>query len=109
MKPITSHSMGALSNSKENEITSLVSYLIVSARQLYDEPKRYGPFRLIEACSRLIALLSRMGESNELLEDIRSRIESEKVKMVTDEKGSMKFLDDLVLRVVTQIEQECWD
>jgi hypothetical protein len=101
--------MDALSNSKEKEITSLVSYLIVSARQLYDEPKRYGPFRLIEACSRLITLLRRMGESNELLENIQSRIESEKVKMVTDEKGSMKFLDDLVLMVVTQIEQECWD
>ena len=109
MKPITSGSMGAPSNSKEKEITSLVSYLIVSARQLYEEPKRYGPFRLIEACSRLIALLSGMGESNELLEDIRSRIESEKVTMVTDEKGSMKFLDDLVLSVVTEIEQERWE
>ena len=96
-------------NSINKEITSLVSYLIVSARQLYEEPKRYGPFRLIEACSRLIALLDRMGESNRLLEDIRSRIESEKVTMVTDEKGSMKFLDDLVLSVVTQIEQEQWE
>jgi hypothetical protein len=101
--------MGAPSNSKEKEITSLVSYLIVSARHLYEEPKRYGPFRLIEACSRLIALLDRMGESNEFLENIRSRIESEKINMVTDEKGSVKFLDDLVLSVVTKIEQEPWD
>jgi hypothetical protein len=46
-----------ISKQLNREFMELIGYLITSARGLIDEPKSYGPFRLIEGVSRLCETL----------------------------------------------------
>jgi hypothetical protein len=43
--------------SLEEQIFEIVSYMTVSARNLLEEPARYGPFRLVDSVSRLVDIL----------------------------------------------------
>jgi len=42
---------------KEKEIIKLFTYMVTSARGCIDEPKIYGPFRLIDSISKLYSIL----------------------------------------------------
>ena len=42
----------------QRELFLLTGYLLASARGLYDEPAGYGPFRLLDAARRLVALMA---------------------------------------------------
>lgn len=92
-----------MSDKFDKEIFRLICYMIVSARNLVEETKMYGPFRLIDACSRLIDILDKEDISNEVYRKIRDKIEDNKYKIMTDEEKFVTFMDDLILEVVGRL------
>lgn len=80
--------------------------MLTSACNLVNETKSYGPFRLIDAASRLITILSENNISSPSLEKIREKIEQGKYKVMEDDSQFSAFLNDLVLYTVLLIENQ---
>jgi len=89
----------------EKEIFELICYMLISARNLDQETKMYGPFRLVDAASRLIEILEKNGIYDELLSQVRTMIEVNKYKVMTDKEEFVAFLDDLVLKMVGKLKE----
>jgi hypothetical protein len=84
-----------------NRFAELAGFMVTSARGLLDEPAAYGPFRLLDATRRLVAVLESEGLSNEALDGLRERItEAVDGAMDEDADGFRAFLDDLVLSLL---------
>lgn len=94
-----------MENGLERGIFELLCYMIVSARNLDQETKMYGPFRLVDAASRLIEILEGSGIGDEFLSQVRSMIEANKYKVMTDKEGFVAFLDDLALKMVGRLKE----
>lgn len=94
-----------MENGLERGIFKLLCYMIVSARNLDQETKMYGPFRLVDAASRLIEILEESGIGDEFLSQVRSMIEANKYKVMTDKEGFVAFLDDLALKMVGRLKE----
>jgi len=90
----------------KEQIFGLVCYMLTSACNLVNETKIYGPYRLIDAASRLITVLSENNISSPSLEKIREKIEQGKYKVLEDESQFNAFLNDLVLHTVSVIENQ---
>ena len=60
------------------DLSELAGFMVVSARGLMDEPAHYGPFRLVDAASRLVATLEKNGLSTDALSHLRDSIEEGK-------------------------------
>ncbi|MBW2064350.1 MAG: hypothetical protein JRJ03_05395 [Deltaproteobacteria bacterium] len=88
----------------EEKIFELISYAIVSARNLLEEPARYGPFRLVDTASRLISILDESGMSSDRLRAIRDQIEEGKYSVMATEDEFEKFLESTVFFVVDAID-----
>jgi hypothetical protein len=88
----------------KGQMLELVCYMLTSACDLPNEPKSYGPFRLIDAASRLIDILSENQCSSPELEKIQEKIEAEKFKVIEDESQASSILNDLVLYTVKLME-----
>ena len=88
----------------ENQIFELVSYMATSACNLLEEPARYGPFRLVDAASRLIDILEESGNSSERLNSIRKQIESGKYSAMGTDEQFKEFLEVTVFTVVDAID-----
>jgi hypothetical protein len=89
----------------EKEIFELICYMLVSARNLDRETKMYGPFRLVDAASKLIEILEKNGIYDEFLSQVRTMIEDNKYKVMTDKEEFVSFLDDLVLKMVAKLKE----
>jgi hypothetical protein len=89
----------------EKEIFELICYMLVSARNLDQETKMYGPFRLVDAASKLIEILEKNGIYDEFLSQVRTMIEDNKYKVMTDKEEFVSFLDDLVLKMVAKLKE----
>jgi len=94
-----------MENGLEKGIFELLCYMIVSARNLDQETKMYGPFRLVDAASRLVETLEKSGIADEFLSQVRSMIEANKYKVMTDKEGFLAFLDDLALKMVGRLKE----
>lgn len=94
-----------MENGLERGIFELLCYMIVSARNLDQETKMYGPFRLVDAASRLIEILEESGIGDEFLSQVRSMIEANKYKVMTNKEGFVAFLDDLALKMVGRLKE----
>ena len=85
-----------------DDVFALVTYMLTSARGCVDEPKLYGPLRLIESISRLVALTENSGlPKDEFLIQAKKRIDLNKHLVMESEEAFTKFLDEL-LREFTQ-------
>jgi hypothetical protein len=89
--------MGGQNLMDEKEIIKLFTYMVTSARGCVDEPKIYGPFRLIDSISKLYSIL----KENDLIENkevskIIGKIEEKKYSCMTDEKEFVTMLDDVI-------------
>ena len=91
----------------ESEVISLICSLIVSARGLVDEPKIYGPLRLMEATQRVVNLAEDCSIRNELLTEVAKRIEEYNLDyfLAENEEGFIRFMDDLVVLLATWVGQ----
>lgn len=79
------------------EAHKLLCYMATSARNLVGEPPMYGPFRLVDASSRLIDILEQQGVDDSTLMKARDLIEEKKYLVMNDEDAFVEFLDELVM------------
>ena len=94
------------SDKLESEAISLVCFLAVSARELFNDPKFYGPMRLMEATQRLVEMVENSGVRNELLAEVSQRIEAFPLEAM--ERGEEEFissLDDLILLLASWVSE----
>jgi hypothetical protein len=75
----------------------ILTYLATSARGTIDEPRLYGPLRLMEAANRMIHLMEQLGLSDPDLDTLRHRIVSEAMVISTDEAACIKLTDEASL------------
>ncbi|MCK4599029.1 hypothetical protein KAU37_04305 [Candidatus Bipolaricaulota bacterium] len=80
----------------EERLFELVGYMVTSGRNLLDETSLYGPFRLLDAASRLILLLEDEEIISSRLSTIRERIDAGKYSVMTSPGEFRTFLDSLV-------------
>ncbi len=90
----------------EAEVFALVCYMVTSACNLPRENRLYGPYRLIEAASRLITILEKEGVKSARLDDIRQRIVDGKSTLMEDEAAFTAFLEDLVMALIPLMKEE---
>jgi hypothetical protein len=84
----------------EQEFFELVCYMVTSARNLVSEYRLYGPFRLIDAVSRLIDVAQKLDLKSPRLETIQKRIEEGKDTVMESEEEFTAFLENLVMGLV---------
>ncbi len=87
------------------ELLAFLSYLAVSARGCLDEPKDYGPFRLVDGMSRLIELCQAEGLAREGWTELQAFIDAHKLDVMDEAANFAAFLDEVVARVVMLLEQ----
>jgi len=87
------------------DLLKLFCYMITSARGCVEEPKPYGPFRLIDSVERIITLLDNEGLADDFLKKERAKIEENKYLVMQDEKGFTKFLDELVIDFTKKLKE----
>lgn len=86
----------------ESGMIDLLCFMAVSARGLLDEPKIYGPMRLMEASQHLTELAEASGIHNELLAEAAQRIETFPLDSLPEaEEEFIGCMDDLVLLLAT--------
>ncbi len=98
-------STGAEDKSRD-EFFALLAFLVTSARNCVEEPKLYGPFRLIDGASRLIEILEGAGIADEFLVEMRGKIDGGKYSVMSDKEEFIKFLDDLTLDFADELKSE---
>jgi hypothetical protein len=79
------------------ELLLLIGFMLTSAHGLVDEPKSYGPARLLEAAGRLLDLMEEGGMLDDSLKEIKGIIDNERFGPM-DEEGFPARLDQLALR-----------
>ncbi len=57
------------------KIIDLLGFLLTSAHGLFDEPKSYGPLRLVDAAGRLLEISADAGLNDDFLNSIRNTID----------------------------------
>jgi hypothetical protein len=87
------------------DLLKLFCYMITSARGCVEEPKLYGPFRLIDSVERIITLLDNEGLADDFLKRERAKIEENKEILMQDEEGFIKFLDELVIDFTKKLKE----
>lgn len=93
-----------MSSPLEAKAFELVCYMVTSAANLPHENRLYGPFRMIDAASRLITLLEEEGVDSDRLREIRERIVAGQYTVMQDEQMFKDFLQQLVLDLVPLID-----
>jgi len=88
---------------RERALFELVGYMVTSARNLLDETPMYGPFRLVDAVSRLVDWAGE--DASPRLRGLRERIEAGKTSVMTDAAEFRAFLDELVFAIVEMMDE----
>ena len=79
--------------------------MLSSARGLMDEPREYGPFRLVDTAERLISILEKYGFADEFLQKQRLKIEEGKYSVMEGEDKFRKFLDELMVEFAKELKK----
>ena len=87
--------MRSLSKTEELAIYSFIAYLASSARGLLIEPQIYGPFRCLDAISRFIDLLGKLGISSMYLNELKEDIDKGKYLLLYDEDKFKEFIKQI--------------
>lgn len=81
----------------KKELFNLCQYLAASAERLKDEPKDYGPLRLLETLSRLAKLVDSTYD-DPFLKEISKHIDEKSHTVMTNKDEFYDFIQQLVLR-----------
>lgn len=90
-------------NPLKDELFYLVSYLITSARGLYDEPADYGIFRLLDTAGRLLAIMESQGLSDLFLAELKKMVDEEREGNMDNERQRSR-LDAAVLKITQEMQ-----
>ena len=91
----------------DDYLLELVAFLATSARGCIDEPPIYGPFRLIDALSRLTDLpkYATCLKDDAFLHEIKAEIEEKKCSLIFDTEEFQDMLDSVVLQVTKELKR----
>ncbi|MEW8959988.1 MAG: DUF6092 family protein [Moorella sp. (in: firmicutes)] len=89
---------------KEKSLVELFCFLLSSARGCVDEPAIYGPLRLIEAYSRLVATIGHEELDNFWWQQ-KEEIDNYKNLAMYDEEAFIKALDQTLEKVAHYISE----
>ncbi|ASJ15020.1 DUF6092 family protein [Thermococcus radiotolerans] len=73
----------------------LLAFLITSARGCVDEPKLYGPLRLLDAASRLIEIMEDEGKASGEVLRLRGLVEEAIDVLMYDQEEFVRLTDEL--------------
>jgi hypothetical protein len=94
------------SDKLESEAISLVCFFAVSARELFNDPKFYGPMRLMEATQRLIEMVESSGVRHELLAEVSQKIDTFDLEALPEgEEEFVSSLDELIVLLASWVSQ----
>jgi len=79
-----------------DELLLLVGFMLTSARGLVEEPKSYGPSRLLDAAGRVLDTMDEQIMLDQSLHEIKAQIDDERFGPMDDE-GFVARLDDLAV------------
>ncbi len=93
--------------SGEEFIFGLAAYLLTSARGCVDEPKMYGPLRLVDAISRLATISehARCLGRDEFLQEAKRKIDTNKQLVMESEEEFTKFLDQMIKEFTSELKK----
>ena len=77
-----------------DDLLLLLGYLLTSARGLANEPKGYGPLRLLDAAGRLLEIMEEHGMGDDFTKRALEQIDEERFGPSYDEKG-LELADQL--------------
>lgn len=87
----------------------LFCYMSSSASGLVDEPKLYGPLRLLETMERIIDVLEENDMSNEFYSELKKEIKENKYTVMQDEEKFIESLDKIVEMLAKKEREEFLD
>jgi hypothetical protein len=89
----------------DDYLLELAAFLATSARGCIDEPPVYGPFRLIDALSRLIDLprYATCLKDDDFLRKIKAEIDEKKFSVMSDTEEFQNMLESVVLQVTRHL------
>jgi hypothetical protein len=87
-----------------NDLFLLLGYLLTSAHGLFSEPPGYGPFRLMDAASRLVAILRAHGMDDPFLAQLAQDLEAECFGS-SDDQHLQQALNEFCLRYATELNR----
>jgi hypothetical protein len=82
----------------------LAGYLLTSAHGLYAEPAGYGPFRLMDAAGRLLAIMEAHGLADPFLKGLESAIRTERFGQ-SDDQELRATLNELCLQYAQGLKE----
>ena len=80
----------------QEQAVRLLCFMVSSARGLLDEPKLYGPRRLVDATEQLLSLLEQAGIYDRSWDELKEFIHSNRGHMQRDAEHAREFLDSLM-------------
>jgi len=86
----------------------LLCYMSSSSKGLVDEPKLYGPLRLLESMERIIDVLEANDMSDDFYSELKEKIKDNKYLVMQDEERFVRSLDEIV-KMLAQKEKELKD
>ncbi|ADQ13773.1 DUF6092 family protein [Halanaerobium hydrogeniformans] len=101
-----------MSELSQKEVLKLISHMTTSARGLIDEPKSYGPFRLIDSTIKLYQTLEKadvIKEKNETdLDEIISELDEIKRECLAEDcqEDCAENLDSIINKLVVELNKE---
>ena len=89
----------------ETEALQLLAYLTASAEITLLEPDLYGPFRLIDACSKLAGhvLQHDPGDSQNFWDEIKAEIDVKKLWLMSDRVNFREFIKQMPAKVSQEL------
>jgi Family of unknown function (DUF6092) len=87
----------------------LLAHLVASAEICVTEPHYYGSFRLLDAASKLAAMLLGCGLDDPWLADLQAEIDRNKVAMMTDRPAFYAYLPQASRQVAQRLLQTAAD
>jgi hypothetical protein len=95
-------------NRSGNEyLFELALFLATSARNCIDEPPLYGPFRLLDALSKLTDFPKHAGglDDDPFLDEMKTFVDEKKFLVTTDVQGFRQASDELVAKFAKELKR----
>jgi hypothetical protein len=94
-------------NTGNEYLFELALFLATSARNCIDEPPLYGPFRLLDALSRLSDFPEHASclEADPFLHEVKTFVDEKKFLVMSDVEGFTKAADELVKRFAKELKR----
>ncbi len=91
----------------EDDLYDLLSFLVSSALGLINEPKLYGPQRLIDAGCRLIQIALESGqlEDEHFLREFKEEADAGKFLAVSGEEVFTQYLEDATRKLAREMKR----